>query len=253
MRFTNVSLVVGNNVVPVTGAITGGTADTLARYVSGFNTTEFHWSGHVEISGTQGVAESSSIVHGTVSIHTGAWSIGRRWPLQDVTGCSAAGVMDTQKRWYPGIGTIFGSFQGYTLSSGPAFTTVSDEVVLDSETLTIKINQVTGTDGISGTAFLRTIRQTGAFVKGGAIPTSMSFVYNQNYTYDKTSEPGSFSAVLDETDAPTAPRVTGMAVTFDTGQTITSIDAYLNYVEISVPAVIGGPIPIRGSYRVDHP
>lgn len=254
VRYNSINVVVDNNVIPIQGALTGspGEADDLERLVNGFETAEFHWSGIVEVGGSQGLAESSTMTHGTVLMHTGTWSVARSWPLVDVTGCNNSGTGDTQKRWFPAIGSLFGSYTGYIIASGPSFTTVSDKVALASQTLTIKNHLVDGALGLTGTAHIKTVRLGNPLIRGGPIPVSMNYTYTTGWTFDATGNGANFSAIFDET-VTQAVRATGMAIDLDTGQTITSIDAYLRYLAFSVPFNRGGPIGVQGIYRVDHP
>ena len=245
IRYNSVQAVVNNAIIPITGATGSGEADNLERLCKGFATIDFHWSGTVEVSGTQGLAESSTLQHGTVKMHTGSWSLARSWPMQDVTGSSSAGAADTEKRWYPGIGRIYGSASGHVIASGPLYDTAS-------ETLTIKDNLMSGTDGIAGTAFISTTRTDANYIRGGAIPVTMNYTYDQNYAHDASGNGSNFSAILGE-NVTAAPRTTSMSIDFDTGQTISAISAYMRLFSISTNFKRGGPIHVRGIYRNDHP
>lgn len=245
VRFQSVNPVVNNQIIPITGAVTGGVADKLQRFAAGFATIEFHWSGIIDVSGSIAKAESSSLTHGTVKMHSGRWSIARSWPLRDVTGSGMDGTPDTQKRWWPAIGSIFGGVRGHIIADGPLLETVS-------QTLTIKNHLMTGPSGITGTAFIQTMRMGNAVGAGGPIPVAMNYRYTNNYTFDETGAGANFAAVFDET-VTLSPRYTGMAITLDTGEVIDDVAAYLRHIEVSVPFNVGGPIYVSGAYRVDHP
>lgn len=246
IRYENVRVAVNDRVIPITGTTTGGTADTLKRLASGFNRIDYYWSGTVEVSGTQATAQSSTLTHATVAMHSGSWSIGRSWNLQEVTGSSSGGTADSQARWWPETGRIFGNARGFAIATGPLVETAT-------ETLTIKNNLMSGTAGIAGTAYIQSTSTSQNFKRGGAIPIAMSYEIDQDYAHDATGNGANFSAILGE-DVTAAPRTTGMAVDLGgTGENRTGIAAYLYYFEVSTNFRIGGPLYVQGIYREDHP
>lgn len=240
IKYFSIALGVDNNFVDITGSSAAGVMDTAREYIEAHDMVDVIGTGTIEVSGSNGKAQLGTCTPGTLKMKPGRWRFSKRWPLVDVTGCTA-GTADTEKNWEWELPIVGGSASGWVIATGPLIGTKTQTLAMDFD----QVGSITGT----ATVDFQRLPQV-KYRGGGPIPCSYNYRYSGGYTYTDDGGAGTenYPILLEDTYDPTKADIT---IDLDTGESISN-SALLYAITISNPATRGGPLPVQLRWRFDQ-
>lgn len=236
ISYSTVQVQVNENWYDVTGSDGAGAASVYKLFCSGLPIQQVQFQGSARPGGECAKGQNSTATLGTTLIKPQRLTVGRSWPLDDVTGSG-----DDEKGWSNGIGNVFGSVSGRVLANGPLIATASQTYSFDIDQIGVL---ATGSGG--GTVDRNTA--TMPFLRGGTIVSDLGFRFNGAWTYTADGTIDIDSVLAHTVLHP--PRV-DVTLDLDTGEEITH-EALMHYFAMTVDFQNGGPIGVTGRYRFDQ-
>ena len=244
----NISMRVARTNQEVTGVQSGGSADTLRRFLSHLPVTDVVLSGSVKYASgptfSKAVTSIATMATFGTKIRLYDWMIARRWELFDVTS-SGEGATDSEKDWMWGLPLTYGWIRGWLSGSGaPGYATAQETA------LTLDLDLV---GDFAGNAFIDGMQTNADIRRGGPIPCAFGYRYGielSGTTYTYVKDTSDYDAIFKETttDCP------GGALTFQwggTGETVSAQNVRVYNIQMRNDHRHGGEINVSMTCRFD--